>query len=274
MNELAGLTVVITRPEAQAESLASLLEAHGAAVIRYPVLAITAVDAATLKSNFAATPVAQCDALIFVSANAVKFGVEAIRAGGGLRAGQVAYAIGAATAEALRARSVANVVSPSPGNDSEALLAMPPLQKVAGQTIVIVKGLSESGGRKLLEQTLRARGAAVAAFNCYTRCAITPPAKARHALTLAPAASAFSVLSVETLDSLDENLRRDGREDVYASGMMLVPHPRICAAARAAGWQNVEVVPMANAGMLAALAELKSRTPGLVVPLLKKVDQG
>jgi uroporphyrinogen-III synthase len=270
MNDLAGLTVVITRPAAQAESLASVLEAHGAAVIRYPVLAIAAVDAATLKSNLAATPVAQCDALIFVSANAVEFGVDAIRTGGGLREGQIAYAIGAATAEALRARGVANVVSPSPGNDSEALLAMPPLQKVAGQTIVIVKGLSESGGRMLLEQTLRGRSAAVATFNCYTRCAATPSPAARLALAEAPGTSMFSVLSVETLDSLGENLRRDGREDVYASGMMLVPHPRIGAAAVAAGWQNVEIVPMPAAGMVAALASLKARVPKVASQQLKK----
>jgi uroporphyrinogen-III synthase len=274
MSDLAGLTIVITRPAVQAEEPANLFEHHGAEVIRYPVLAITALDAATLQANLDATPIAQSDALVFVSANAVEFGAGAIRGAGGFHKRQRVYAIGLATAHALRERHVANVVTPSSGNDSEALLVLPELQNVAGQTIVIAKGLSDSGGRVALEQTLRGRGATVATFNCYTRHAAAPSADARRALTAAPRTLVFSVLSVETLDSLNENLRRDSREDAYARGMMLVPHARIAAAASAAGWRHVEIVPMALDGMLAAICALRPRVLELAAEELKKADHG
>ena len=93
---------------------------------------------------------------------------------------------------------------------------MPALQDVAGQHIIIVCGHSETGGRKVLQQTLRERGAAVSLLVCYERKAISVSAAEQSALrtqllgaqhqTQPP--TFFLALSVETLDSLMDNVFR------------------------------------------------------------------
>jgi uroporphyrinogen-III synthase len=261
MADLSGLSVIITRPVAQADALIAVLEAHGAGVVRFPVLEIASLAPAALKVNLDSTPIAKANAFIFVSANAVEHGLAAIRLRGGFSSTQLqpqsAYAVGGATANALRQRGIDDVVTPSLGNDSEALLALTPLQSVIGQTIVVVKGESEAGGRTLLRTTLTERGAKVSELVCYTRRAVAASAAAVLALEAAMGKKVFSVLSVETLDSLNAHFVDERREDLLVSGIMVVPHERIALAARAAGWQQVEVVPMAPEAMCAALLALK-----------------
>ncbi|WP_296815495.1 uroporphyrinogen-III synthase [Thiobacillus sp.] len=62
-------------------------------------------------------------------------------------------------------QGVEDVVTPD-GQDSEAVLALPQLQAVAGRQVVIVRGV---GGRALMADTLRARGADVHFMECYRR---------------------------------------------------------------------------------------------------------
>ena len=98
---------------------------------------------------------------------------------------------------------------PSSGNDSEALLAMPALRDVAGQHIIIVCGHSEAGGRTILQRLLRERGAVVTLLTCYTRksAVVTEAAQQLlYALLQSKTPCAFLALSVETLDSLMQNI--------------------------------------------------------------------
>jgi uroporphyrinogen-III synthase len=75
------------------------------------------------------------------------------------------FAVGPGTARALQAHGLDSIITPD-GQDSEALLALPQLADVAGKRVVIVRGV---GGRALLADTLRARGAQVDFMECYRR---------------------------------------------------------------------------------------------------------
>jgi uroporphyrinogen-III synthase len=260
MADLNGLTLVITRPHAQAVTSAAWLESLGARVILFPVLAIEPIPEATIDAKFARRDLEMANAFIFVSANAVEHGVAAIQARGGFPVGATIFAIGKATAEKLGLAGLVNVHLPESGNDSEALLALPGLQNVRGQNVVIVRGVSEAGGRAHLQATLRERGAHVAMLECYVRRAVDADDESRSRLEKAllhRKIHAFSVLSVETLQSLVTNLADTHVAEGLRECMMLVPHPRVAEAALKMGFTKVSVVPMGGEPLHAALLKLK-----------------
>lgn len=255
--DLGGLVIVVTRPRPQGEATARLLRRHGAETLQLPVLDIAALHREMAADRFDPARIAHADAFIFVSANAVQFGMPLIDVWGGPARRSRIFAIGQATAQALAARGFEIVLCPDTGNDSEALLAMPQLQNVRGQHIVLVRGRSESGGRALLANTLIARGALLWPLECYQRRPVQalPVEKIELSSRLQMrAVHGVLVLSVETLDSLRANIESmPHRRDV----MLLASHPRIAAAAKAQGFKRVEVVPMGDDALPLALHQLK-----------------
>ncbi|HJX58747.1 MAG TPA: uroporphyrinogen-III synthase [Thiobacillus sp.] len=160
---LAGRTVLVTRPARQAAALAQAIRAAGGTAFAFPALAVEAVPQDELSVPLAR--LAEADIAIFISPNAAQFGMAAIRAGGALPGAIVVFAVGPGTARALQAQGVGGVIMPD-GQDSEALLALPQLQEVAGKRVTIVRGV---GGRALLAETLRQRGTRVDFMECYRR---------------------------------------------------------------------------------------------------------
>ncbi|MCX7097619.1 MAG: uroporphyrinogen-III synthase [Methylococcales bacterium] len=167
MNRLLnGRRVLVTRPAQQAENLCRLIEDQGGVAVRFPSLSIAAVD-----DPFAVRrALAQVDSyqwLIFISANAVTMhsyysdGVKIEQ----FKSTRIA-AIGKATAHALAVAGMAVDLVPSNGYDSEALLAMPAMQAMAGQRCLIIRG---EGGRDELATVLRKRGATVDYVDVYKR---------------------------------------------------------------------------------------------------------
>lgn len=263
---LDGFTIAVTRPRVQAEPFGQWLSHHGARVMVYPLLEILPYPDAVLDASFDRTTFDTAQGIIFVSANAAEFGIEAIAKRGGLPKAATIYAIGDATAARLRAAGVSEVVTPSSGSDSEALLALQALHSVSGQRFVIVRGASESGGRKTLAETLFARGATVSLFECYARNNLMLPEIERQAFLQGVTSreiQAISILSVETLESLAANLALDVANAGWAltlgECMMLVPHVRVGNAVRKLGLTRVEVVPMRGEPLLDALVKLKKR---------------
>lgn len=159
---LNGARVLVTRPAAQAEALCQLIAEQGGRAVRFPTLAIAPVAAA----ETAIAHVLNADWLIFTSTNAVDF---ALRAFDGkmlpMHAVRLA-AVGEATANALRQAGLKVACVPQTDFSSEGLLAEAPMQAVAGQLCVIVRGV---GGREKLAQTLRGRGAEVGYWEVYRR---------------------------------------------------------------------------------------------------------
>lgn len=164
---LAGLRVAVTRPAAQCESLRRQLEANGAHVIGFPVLAIEPVsDPAPVRAR--AAGLCGFDIAIFVSANAVHHGVPIALAGRAWPEGVRVAAVGAATARALRHAGVRVDLLPEGSMSSEGLLALPAFQADAidGCRVAIFRG---RGGRALLGDELVARGAVVEYLEVYER---------------------------------------------------------------------------------------------------------
>jgi uroporphyrinogen-III synthase len=163
---LAGVRVLVTRPRGQAEHIARLIEQAGGVAIRFPLIEIVApADPAPLHRLV--DRLDEFDLAIFVSANAVEYGLAAVQT---RRAGWPARlpvaAVGEATARALRERGFTNVLAPAGRFNTEALLELPALRAVAGQRIAIFRG---QVGRELLAEELRARGARVEYAECYRR---------------------------------------------------------------------------------------------------------
>lgn len=243
---LAGRTVLVTRPAHQSAALVQAIEAAGGNVYPFPALAIETVPAAELGAALEKLRAADC--VIFISPNAAQFGMAAIRAAGGLPAAADVFAVGPGTARALQAHGVGRVVVPS-GHDSEALLALPQLQQVAGRQVVIVRGV---GGRALLADTLAARGAQVHFLECYRRLRPQADAAALLACWQAGGIDAVTVASAETLHNLAALLGEAG-VPLLRHTPLFAPHEKIAGAARQFGVVDAVATAGGDAGLVAGL---------------------
>ncbi len=238
---LAGLKIIVTRPRAQAAPLARLIEQAGGIPLLFPLLEISPVfDPAPL--NQLATRLHEFNLAIFISPNAVRYGMAAM---GALPATLKVATVGLGSEMALRKLGVADVMVPTQHFDSEGLLALPVLQDVRGWRIVIFRG---NGGRELLGDTLKARGAQVEYATCYQR------AKPTHDIrTLLEAnADALTVTSSEAFAHLWSMLDEPSRKRIAAI-QLFVQHERIALMARAVGWGDVVVTDSGDEGLLAGL---------------------
>jgi uroporphyrinogen-III synthase len=241
---LSGLRIVVTRPLAQALPLKQRIEQLGGQVILLPLLEIApAENPAVLAATLAQLSTFEC--LIFISPNAVRYGMAAIRAAGFSAFTQLKIAaIGQGTAQALRAEGIENVLLPTERFDSEGLLAHPALQQVVGQKIAIFRG---DGGRELLGDTLQIRGAKVEYLSCYQR------RESILDLTLfsRQLPDAWTISSSEALNYLWEKLQSASLSALAVP--LFVPHPRIAVLAQQQGWKNVIQTASGDDGMLSGL---------------------
>lgn len=260
---LAGLTIVITRPRDQATQLTQGIEQAGGTALLYPLLEIAEIqDKQALREQL--SRLAQFELAIFISPNAVRYGLAAIRAasllnhatnpllplqdGGSLRIATV----GQGSARALREAGVADIIAPTDRFDSEGLLALPELKDVSGKRVLIFRG---DGGRELLGDTLKARGATVEYAACYRR--IKPQQEVQALLN--PLPDAITVTSSEALSHLDQMLA-DAPSGAVRAIQLFVQHARIAELARQLGWQQVLQTASGDEGLLAGLLDWASRS--------------
>ena len=226
---LAGLRVLVTRPAHQAAPLLGMLEAAGAIAHSLPLLAIAPPqDPAAARAALRAH--GDADLWLFTSANAVE-GAMALHPENWPRR---LLALGQGSARALA--RYGHVAMAPEGGRSEDLLQWPELKAVQGQRILIVTG---EGGRRLLVDTLTARGARVAQACCYRRERVThAPAEVAQAL-------ADSEVLVLTSGEALEALLALAPVETLTARTLLLPSPRVAAAARAAGFGGPILLPAA-----------------------------
>lgn len=191
--DLAGIGVLVTRPENQAGPLAEAIEDAGGRAIRFPAIEVVPRAEAEIASD--ATALQEPDIAIFVSVNAVRFGLEHASSA------RIAV-IGPATAAAVEAAGLTVDIRSESGFDSMQLLAEPQMHDVEGKVVRIIRG---NAGRELLATTLRARGATVEYLPVYSRQPPQPDQAAIDALERdwrSGELGAVTIMSVETLVNL------------------------------------------------------------------------
>lgn len=209
---LKGRGILVTRPGERAANLARLIEQAGGRAQRFP-----AIEIEDLPVPQALGELESFDLAVFVSPTAAakvlpRVGIWPQR----LRAA----AVGGGTRRELERHGVTKVIAPSRGADSEALLACAELRQVAGKRVVIFRG---EGGRELIADTLRSRGARVEYAECYRR---ARPGASRS--WKEDEIDAVTVSSSQGLANLFEVLD----PAFLRSRPLFVPHPRVAESAR------------------------------------------
>lgn len=241
---LAGLNIVVTRPREQAAQLQQRIEQLGGNAVLFPLLDISPPTDTQALRNLVAR-LSEFDLAIFISPNAVHYGMAEIAAAGGIPSRLRIATVGQGSAKALRDAGVADVIAPLGRSDSEALLALPQLQNVRSWKIAIFRG---DGGRELLGDTLKARGADVEYVACYQR-SKTPQ---NIGVLLNSRTDAITLSSSEALAHLSEMLDEAGKKQM-ADVALFVPHARIAAAAEQLGWQKVVQTTSGDDGVVSGL---------------------
>jgi len=248
---LEGRGIVVTRPREQAEGLAQRIERAGGVAFRFP--AIEVEDLEDLEPILALIDrLDEFDLAIFISPSAVTKAMNLVqlrRRGRAWPTGLRVAAIGRGSRRALEQLGFAGVLAPSAHADSEALLALPELAAVADRRVVIFRG---DGGRELLGDSLRARGAEVSYAECYRRgrpradCAPLLAAWARGAV------HAVTVSSGAGLANLYDMLGKLGQQWLRATPLF-VPHERLRGSAAQLGIREIRVAGSADEDVVLAL---------------------
>jgi len=162
---LNGVGVLVTRPEHQADTLCQMIEELGGTAIRFPVLQIDDIDDTThLYTQI--DRLETFDIAIFISPNAVKKAVNIIQTKKTWPENVKIAAVGKTSAKALKDLGLKADIFPSKRFNSEALLSLEEMQDIEGKKVIIFRG---EGGRELLAETLKERGAIVEYAESYKR---------------------------------------------------------------------------------------------------------
>jgi uroporphyrinogen-III synthase len=225
---LTGLSVLVTRPQPQATTLAAGIAAFGGEPIVFPSIAIEVIEGASAEAH---------DLVVFTSVHAVEHGARFIQETDTLRVA----AIGSATANALAAAGLPANIVPLGEATSEVLLEHPELRSLALNRVLIVRG---EGGRETLREAFLARGSIVNTLEVYRR--VTAQASPGAVATLESRwaegeVDVVTATSIETYLKLEQLLTERGRA-LLRETRLLAPTQRIIDAAIANGWHGEALI--------------------------------
>lgn len=160
-----GLKILTTRPQAQADRLLLPLRAAGFVAENIPLLAIEPLDLEPAQRQ-CLLDLDQFHKVVVISPSAAAILLDQLEDyWPQWPVGVDWFTVGAGTHAVLQQAGI-TAAYPQAGDKSEDLLLLPELQALAGEKILLVKGL---GGRPLLEETLISRGARVTSLPIYAR---------------------------------------------------------------------------------------------------------
>jgi len=246
---LSGGVVVVTRPTEQARALTNMVRQHGGTPLPFPLLDIVPLQDYR-QFDACLHQVDRTDWAIFISTNAVQQGMSRLLQQHPVLPPQLRFAaIGTNTATELQKFGVRDVLTPLNRFDSEHLLALPEMQAVSGQQIMIFRGV---GGRELMAESLRARGAEVTFAECYRR--INPQQDAGDLPRLWQNKQLYALV-VTSSEALRNLLELAGTAAWLRDVLICVNHPRIGELAQQHGLKVAVANEPGDEGMLNCLIQ-------------------
>ncbi|MCF8151643.1 MAG: uroporphyrinogen-III synthase [Sulfuritalea sp.] len=247
---LAGRHVVVTRPTGQAAHLATALTDKGAIPVFFPVLEIRDLEDVAPVLDVAIR-LDSYDLAVFVSPNAIDKALALILPRRAWPAALRVAALGKSSERALASHGIHDVISPPLRFDSEALLDLPELIDVQGKRVIIFRG---DGGRELLGETLKARGATIDYVCCYRRAAPKLDPAPLLKLWETGHLDAVTLTSSEGLRNFYQMLGRLGQAWLKKTPAF-VPHQRIAEQAQSLGLAQVIATEPGDDGLMAGLMQ-------------------
>ncbi|MDA8329012.1 MAG: uroporphyrinogen-III synthase [Betaproteobacteria bacterium] len=245
---LRGKGILVTRAPHQAQQLTNLILAAQACPVAFPVLEILdAADQAPM--NAIIDRLDDYQIAIFISPNAVNKAMNLIKVRRELPVNLRIAAIGQGSRRELKHFGLSDVIAPTQRFDSEALLAMPQLQNIQGQRVVIFRG---DGGRELLGDELIRRGALIDYAECYRRGRPAANAGALLRQWSRGEINAVTVTSSEGLRNLYEMVGKLGRQWLKSTPIF-VTHEHILAVTQELGLQRSILTEAGDAGLVAGM---------------------
>lgn len=255
-------TVVVTRPQSQAEDLLPAIKASGRHAVLFPLLEISPLqDPADLAVLHAALAQIGDYALVaFVSPNAIDAAFAMLPA---WPEGVPIGIMGEGSRRALIKHGVddGNAVIFSPKDartDSETLLAVLDLDALRARKVMILRGQT---GRELLADRLREEGVDVTQVAAYRRSAPPfGPAEQAQLAALLASKNDWIVTSSEALRNLAQMAQQLAALGLCVDAVakmqqqrLIVPHARIAETAQSEGFLDVCLTASGDEALLAAL---------------------
>lgn len=249
---MSGWRLLLTRPAEECVALAATLSEADIHSANLPLLVIEPLKD-TAEQRATMLELDRYCAVVVVSKPAARLGLELLdRYWPQPPFGQAWFSVGGATGAILEGYGL-DVSWPAYGDDSEALLALPRLAEaleVVDPRVLILRG---EGGRELISETLRRRGAHVDSLELYRRHLPDYPSGALTETLRSERLNAVVVSSGQGLQSLHELAGSDWSE--LRELPLFVPSARVAEMAAILGAKRI--VDCRGAGAAALLAALR-----------------
>ena len=146
------------------------------------------------------------------------------------------------------------MIYPFGEENSEGLLKLPPMQQLAGKTVLLLRG---NRGRELFSEQVKARGATLEVIECYQREPISYDNEEQTDLCKRAGINTVVVTSVEILTALMDFVPKSEHNWIKSCQLITVSR-RIANLATWYGFEKIVIAPRAdNATLLQALVAQK-----------------
>ncbi len=240
------MNVLLTRPLLQVEELQFMVVKSGNKPLLFPTLKLNPIDTKAEKNHY--------DVVIFISANAVEYGLRILKT---ISYHQI-FAVGSATAKKLSKNNIKIDDFPKDKSSSEALLALDSVNRLCHKTILIFRG---RGGRETLKQGLTKQDNQVEYVEVYERISHDIGSLHRQSLNefLSRNEGVISITSIDGMKSLLEISSQIIDIDKLKNYLLVVLSDRIKAYANSIGFDKVLVAPnTSDNGIISVLISLNT----------------
>ncbi|XBS69553.1 uroporphyrinogen-III synthase [Acerihabitans sp. KWT182] len=237
------MSILVTRPSPAGEELVNRLRSRGQSAWHLPLIEFSPGDElALLPSRLDA--LASGDMLFAVSQYAVSYANALLNRQGLTWPARLNYfAVGRTSGLLLHTLSGVDVGFPREGEGSEYLLELPALQRIAGGRALILRG---NGGREVLEETLRRRGAEVGYCECYRRSPVGYDGEEQSRRCLQLGINTLIITSGEMLQQFYTLIPAYYRDSWLMGCRVVVVSERLGTVARQLGWTDIVVADAAD----------------------------